>query len=137
MRKEPSNKVYDVLRWFGLLPIAVLAAWLAWIAVNILGRFSLGSVGVTPDDFIGKLYFMTAGHAAIGIAFVYVGAKIAPVRRVIVAFILGGTGIVVSGFLLFPALMVRDWWAVWGGLFVAVGAGAVVWAVHVGEIDLE
>lgn len=137
METEKSNKALDVLRWLGFLPVAVLAAWLAWIAVNILGRFSLGWAGITPEDFQGKLYFMTAGHAAMGAAFVYVGAKIVPAHRVIVAFILGGIGIVVSGFLLFPAVMVRDWWAVWGGLFVAIGAGAVVWAVHAGETDLE
>lgn len=137
MDTERSNIALDVLRWVGFLPVAVLAAWLGWIAVNILGRFSLGWTGITPEDFRGKLYFMTVGHAAMGAAFVYVGAKIAPAHRVIVAFILGGIGIVVSGFFLFPAVMVRDWWAVWSGLFVAIGAGAVVWTVHAGETDLE
>ena len=53
------------------------------------------------------------------------------------AFILGGFGIIVSGFLLFPAVMVRDWWAVWGGLFVAIGAGAGVYFVHAGGTDIE
>jgi hypothetical protein len=127
----------DVVRWIGCLPVAVAAAWLAWIVVNILGRFSLGFVGIGPDDFQGKLYFMTAGHAAMGVAFVYVGAKIAPCHRVLVAFVLGGIGIIVAGFLLFPAVMVRDWWAVWGGLLVAIGAGAVVYAIHAGETDIE
>lgn len=131
-----SNKTVDVLRWIGFVPVAVLAAWLAWIVVNILGRFSLSWAGIGPEDFQGKLYFMTAGHAAMGATFVYIGAKIAPYHRVLVAFILGGIGIIVAGFLLFPAVMVRDWWAVWGGLFVAIGAGAVVYAVHAGETDI-
>ncbi len=131
------NKAFDVLRWIGFLPVAVLAAWVAWYVVNILGRFSLGFVGIGPEDFQGKLYFMTAGHSAMGAAFVYVGAKIAPYHLVVVAFILGGIGIIVAGFLLFPAVMVRDWWAVWGGLFFAIGAGAVVYFVHAGETDIE
>ena len=126
-----------MVRWIVFLPVAVLAAWLAWYVVNILGRFSLGFVGIGPEDFRGKLYFMTAGHAAMGAAFAYIGTKIAPYHRVVVAFILGGIGIIVAGFLLFPAVMVRDWWAVWGGLFVAIGAGAVVYFVHAGETDIE
>lgn len=137
METTQGNKALDVLRWIGFLPVTVLAAWLAWYVVNILGRFSLGFVGIGTEDFQGKLYFMTAGHAAMGAAFVYVGAKIAPYHRVVVAFILGGIGIIVAGFLLFPAVMVRDWWAVWGGLFVAIGAGVVVYFVHAGETDIE
>ena len=137
METTQSNKALDLLRWIGFLPVAVLAAWLAWIVVNILGRFSLGWAGITPEDFQGKLYFVTVGHAAMGAAFVYVGAKIAPYHKVVVSFILGGTGIIVAGFLLFPAVMVKDWWAVWGGLCVAIGAGVVVYSVHIGETDIE
>ncbi len=73
----------------------------------------------------------------MGATFVYVGAKIAPYHKVIVAFIFGGVGIVVAGFLLFPAVMTMDWWAVLGSLYVALGAGSVVYAVHSGEIDIE
>lgn len=137
MGQTQRNRALGVLRWVGFLPIAVVAAWLAWIGVNILGRFSFGFVGVRPEDFPAKLFFMTAGHAAMGAAFVYVGAKIAPYHRVIVAFILGGIGIIVAGFLLFPAVMIGDLWAVWGGLLVAMGAGAVVYAIHTGETDIE
>lgn len=137
MKTTQGNKALDVLRWIGFLPVAVLASLLAWYVVNILGRFSLGFVGIGPEDFVGKLYFMTAGHGAMGAAFVYVGAKIAPYYRVVMAFILGGIGILVAGFMLFAAIMVRDWWAVWGSLYVAIGAGAVVYGVHAGETDIE
>ena len=137
METSHPNKALNVLRWVGFLPAAALAAWLAWIVVNILGRFSLGYTGVAPEDFLGKFYFNTAGHAAMGGAFVYVGAKIAPSYKVIVAFVLGGLGIIVAGFLLFPAVMVRDWWAVWGGFCVAVGAGSLVYSVHAGETDIK
>lgn len=137
MGTPTPNKLLVVIRWVSFLPVAVIAAWLAWIAVNIAGRFSLGWVGITPDDFQGKLYFMTAGHAAMGAAFVYAGAKLAPAHKVIVGFVLGGLGIIIAGFLLYPAMLVLDWWAIWGGICTALGAGAVVWSVHAGEIDLD
>lgn len=131
------NKALDVLRWIGFLPVAMLAAWLAWYLVYILGRFSLGFVGIGPEDFRWKLYFITAGHGLMGAAFVYVGAKVAPFYRVVVALILGGIAIILAGFLLFPAVMARDWWAIWGSLYVAIGAGAMVYLFHAGETDLE
>lgn len=136
METTPTNKTLDTLRWIGFVPLAILAAWLAWFTFTVLGIFSFVRFGVDPETFQAKLSVVTTGHAATGAAFVYVGAKIAPYHRIIVAFVLGGIGIIVAGFLLFPAVMARDWWAVWGGLFVAIGAGVVVYAVHVGETDI-
>lgn len=136
MEIEHSNKAFGVLCWVAALPAAATAAWLAWIVINVLGRFSLGSVGVTPNNFLGKAYFVTAGHLAMGAVFVYIGAKVAPSYQVIVAFVFGALGIVVSGFLLFPAVMVKDWWAIWAAVCVTIGAGAVVWSVHAGDTDL-
>lgn len=136
MEITQSNKALDVLRWIGFLPAALLAAWLAWILINVLGRLSLSWAGVDPEGFQGKLQSMVVGHTAMGAVFVYVGAKIAPYHKVVVAFILGGIGIVMAGFLLFPAVMTKNWWAVGGGLFVAIGAGLVIYTVHTGETDL-
>jgi hypothetical protein len=61
---KKGSKMLNISRWVFFLPAAILAAWPTWIVVNILGRFSLGYVGVTPEDFHGKLYFMTSGHTA-------------------------------------------------------------------------
>ena len=52
-----ATKTKEMLRWMGFIPGALAAAWLAWIAVNLLGRFSFGYVGAEPDSFTGKLYF--------------------------------------------------------------------------------
>ncbi|MDQ1351919.1 MAG: hypothetical protein QG657_2225, partial [Acidobacteriota bacterium] len=84
----------DVLRWIAFIPGAALGAWLAWIVLNILGRFSFSYAGVEPDSFIAQLYFNTAGHAAMGAAFVYVGAKIVPSYQRAVAYVLAGLGLV-------------------------------------------
>lgn len=112
MKVTTSNKVIDVLRWVVFIPGAALGAWLAWILLNILGKFSLSYAGFDPDSFIGQLYFNTAGHAAMGAAFVFIGAKIAPSYRKIIAYCLAGVGLVISGFMLFPAIMIKNYWAI-------------------------
>lgn len=127
----------DVLRWIAFIPGAALGAWLAWIVLNILGRFSFSYAGVEPDSFIAQLYFNTAGHAAMGAAFVYVGAKIVPSYQRAVAYVLAGLGLVLGGFALFTAIMVGSGWAICGSVCVVIGIGAVVYSIHMGEIDIE
>ncbi len=137
MGANTSSKAIDILRWVAFLPGAAVAAWLAWILINILGRFSLSYVGITSDSIWGQFYFNTAGHSAMGAAFVYIGAKIVPSYRKVVAYVLAGAALVLGGFLLFPAVMVRDWWAVWGCICIVLGVGAVVYLIHQGETDIE
>ncbi len=137
MEVTTSNKAIDVLRWVAFIPGATLGAWLAWILLNFLGRFSLSYVGVEPDSFLGQLYLNTAGHAAMGAAFVYLGAKIAPYHQRIVVYVLAGLGLVLGGFALFSAIMVGSGWAIWGSICVVIGIGAVVYSIHIGETDIE
>ena len=137
MEATTSNKAIDALRWIVFLPGAALGGWLAWIFLNILGRFSLSYSGMEADSFLAQLYFSTAGHAAMGAAFVYLGAKIAPRHQRIVAYGLAGLGLVIMGFALFPAIMVGSGWAIWGSICGLIGIGAVVYSIHIGETDIE
>ena len=127
----------DMLRWIAFLPSAFAAGVLAGIVVNLLGQFSLGYVGLTPDDFLGQLYFVTSSSAATGAAFVYCGARVAPAKRLYVAFILGGVGLVWTGLTLFYALHAMTWWDVWGIVSTTIGIGGVLFSIHKGDIELS
>ena len=105
METHTSNKAIVVIRWIVFLPIAFFAAWLGWILINVLGRFSLSFVGFDADSFLGQYYFNSAGSVAMGAAFVYIGAIIAPSHQKNVAYALAGLGLVIGGFLLFPSIM--------------------------------
>ncbi len=137
MEPKTSKKALEIVRWAAFLPSAVLGAWLAWILVNVLGRFSLGYVGFESDSILGQFYFNTAGHAAMGATFVYVGAKIAPSYQIIVAYVLAGLGLVLGGFAFFPAIMMGSGWAIWGAICMVLGIGAVTYSIHQGETDIE
>ena len=135
--ENKSSSPISILRWIVFLPGAPGAAWLAWVLINILGRFSLGYVGIQSNSFLGQFYFNTAGQAAMGAAFVFVGAYIAPYHRKFVAYCLAGIGFVISGFMLFPAIMVKNYWAIWGSLCVVLGVGAVTYSIYQGEIKTD
>jgi len=131
------NKPLENLRWIAFLPGAFLGAWLAWILINIFGRFSLSSIGIDYDSFLGQLYFNTAGNVFMGLAFVYTGAKIAPSHRIKITYILAGTGLILGGFLLYPLLMVGDLWGIWGAICIILGIGTIVYFIQQGDTDIE
>jgi hypothetical protein len=136
MEVKTPNKALDILRWIAFLPGATLGSWIAWMLINILGRFSLGYVGLGSDSFLGQFYFNTAGHVAMGAAFVYIGSKIAPSHRKVVSYVLAGLGLVLGGFMLFPAIMIGRGWAIWGAVCVVLGIGAVLYYIHQDHTDI-
>ena len=91
---------------------------------------------MTRASFIGQLYFNTAGHAAMAIAFVYVGSKIAPLRSKTVAYILSGIWFLFSGFTLFTGVMMKNGWAIWGSIWSFVVILVLAFFIYQNEIDI-
>lgn len=134
---EQRSQSEFVLRWIAFLPAAFLAAWLAWLVVMFGNRLTMGMQGIDPDSFLSRAFIEFISHAVMGAAFVYSGAKVAPAHHKTVAYVLAGLGLVAAGFLLFPAFMVANYWAVWAGASLIMGVGATAYSVSTGEVELE
>ena len=135
MTEQSSTRI--VLRWVAFLPAALLAAWLAWLLVMFGNRLTMGMQGINPDSFLSRAFIEFISNAAMGAAFVYGGAKVAPAHHRVVAYVLAGFGLVAAGFLLFPAFMVSDYWAIWGGISLVFSVGVTAYSVSTGEVELE
>jgi len=136
METAIKNRSSVILRWIAFLPCAAIASLLGWYTVNSLGKFGLSFVQFDSKSFIGQLYFNTAGPAAMTIAFVYVGSKIAPFHRKTVAYILSGIWFLFMGFALFAAIMVKNGWAIWGSIWSFVVIVKLALLIHQNEIDI-
>lgn len=134
---EQQSQMKVILRWVSFVPAALLAAWLAWLVVAFLNKVTMGMQGIDPNSFLSRVFIEFISHAVMGAAFVYVGAKVAPMHHKVVAYVLAGAGLVLAGFMLFPAFMVSNYWAVWAGLSLILGVGATAYSVSVGEVELE
>jgi hypothetical protein len=134
--ENQSSKVMVILRWIAFLPGAFITAWLAWFLVALLNRITMGMSGIDPNSFISRFFIEFISHTVMGAAFVYVGAKVAPHHKKIIAYILAGIGLIAAGFMLFPAIMVANYWAIWGGVSLILGCGVTAYSVFVGETDL-
>jgi hypothetical protein len=75
-------------RWVAFLPIAFLAAWLAWV----LSKFVNSMTGGWLHPVVERGAIVALASATMGAAFVYVGAKIAPAYRTTVAISSGFLG---------------------------------------------
>ena len=131
-----KNRGTVILRWVVFLPCAVIASLLGWYIVNILGRIGLFFVQFDPKSFVAQLYFNTAGHAAMAIAFVYAGSKIAPLHGKTVAYILSGVWFIFSGFTLFTGIMVKNGWAIWGSVWSFIVIVGLAVLIYQNEIDI-
>src|SRR5712675_402792 len=89
------------LRWVALLPVAVGAAWAAWFAVKLLNRIGMAAMGLSP--LYERAGIEALSGAAMGAAFVYAGAMIAPTHRKQAAYALGGVGLIVLSAALYYA----------------------------------
>jgi hypothetical protein len=136
METAIKNRGSVIFRWIVFLPCAAIAALLGWYIVNFIGRIGLSFVQFDPKSFVAQLYFNTAGHAAMAIAFVYVGSKIAPFRSRRVAYILSGLWLLFSGFTLFTGVMVKNGWAIWGSVWSFVVIVGLAVLIYQNEIDI-
>jgi hypothetical protein len=134
--ENKSSQAMVILRWIAFLPSAFLTAWLAWFLVALLNRITMGMSGIDLNSFLPKVFIEFISHAVMGAAFVYVGAKVAPLHKKIVAYVLAGIGLISAGFMLFPAIMVANYWAIWGGASLILGCAVTAYSVFAGETDL-
>jgi len=133
---DQQLKSNPILRWILFLPAACIAALLAWFAVSLGNRITMGRY-IDPDSFLSRVFIEWISHAAMGAAFVYIGAKVAPDHRTIVAYALSCLSLVGAGFLLFPAFLLADYWAVWSGFWLITGVGATAYSVSIDETNIN
>lgn len=132
-----ERPIVRVLRWVAVLPGALLAGWVGWLLIGFGNRLSFSMTGLDPDGFLSRIFIEGVSHGAIGAAGVYFGALIAPTARHVVVFVLAGIFILLGGFLLFPAILTKNWWAIYAVVALAFGAGAVAFSVYTGETSFE
>ena len=126
-----------ILRWITFVPAAFLSAWLVYAATVLLNRLSISMAGADPDGFLNKVLVTCVSYAVMGAAFVYVGSRIAPGNRKVVAFSLTLVGVLIAGAATFASAVQRDLWSVAGSICMALGSGAVAYSVAEGELDLD
>jgi len=124
-------------RWVLVLPAAFAASWAAYLVVTVLNRLTMGMQGIDADGFLTRIFIEAISSGAMGCAFVFAGAKIAPREQNKVGFGLVAIGLVLAGVMLFPAIWMTNWWAVWSGVSLAAGLVAAAAAIHSGEMKLE
>jgi len=136
---EPERRaspILNALRWLAVLPCWAGASWLGWFIIAYGNRVTMYFAGFDPDSMLGTVYIEIMSHCALGVAGVYGGARVAPYRKSETAMALAVLTILVTGFLLFPAAVTNDWWAIVGGIAVAAGAGVLAWSVATGETEV-
>jgi hypothetical protein len=130
-----SRRTSKVLRWIAVLPAAVVAYVLARFLIIALNRLMIiWYAGVPPDSFLLRLYVTGMGEVVGGAVLVAVGAYVAPQFKVKVAVVLAALVLLTAGFLLFPAVWLKDYWTRFAIICMAVGSGSTAYGIYSGEV---
>ena len=92
---------------------------------------------VDPDSFMGRLFIDYIGGAVLGGVAVYVGAYIAPQFKKEVSLVLAALVLVAAGFLLFPSILMRDYWAIFSIVCMGAGGSFVAYGIFTGQVEME
>ena len=93
--------------------------------------------GMNPDAFLSRIYIEGVSQGALGAAIVYVAAQIVPSHKTVIVFVMTGLIILGAGVLMFPSIIVKNLWAIYGCICMAVGTGGVAWLVYKGELKYD
>ena len=130
----PRIKV--VMRWLGVLPGSIAAAWGAWIAVNWGVRLSMQSAGIDSEWIFTRLGIEWVSNYAMGVALILGGAKIAPTHRKLTAYWLAAFGVLAAGAMLYANVLRSEGWGSLGSLALAAGSAVTAYRVSEGEVDV-
>lgn len=103
-----------IVRWAILLPVAATGAYLASQLALILTSIGMASDGYSATSFWTQFYRVTTENIALGAVFIFVGSAIAPSNKHMAAVFLTAAALLLTGFLVYPMIALRDYWALWG-----------------------
>jgi hypothetical protein len=118
------------------LPAAFGAASLAWLVVEAIYRFASLYAGLDTTEVIPKFLFEAISSGAMGAAFVYVGAKVAPLHCQNIAFLLAAIGLLITSIAVYLAIRELNYLTLWAALWGTIGTATSVYGVSSGDILL-
>ena len=133
---DHQSRVAVVLRWVALLPSALLACAAGRFVIVLINRLGMSRY-VEPDSFMWRVVDQYVSGLALGAVFVYVASWVAPIHKKPVAVCAAGLALVLAGFLLFPSILVGDYWAIFEILCMGFGASGVAYGVLAEEIVFD
>lgn len=93
--------------------------------------------GVNPDTLLSRILIEGVSQCALGAAIVYVAAQIVPSHKTVIVFVMAALTILGAGIAMSPSIVMKNLWAIFGCMCMAVGAGGVAWLVYKNELKYD
>ncbi len=132
--EQPRRPLVSVLRWLAVLPASVAGGIVARLLIVLLNRVTLGRYA-DPDSFLSRLFIEFIGDVVLGSAAVYSGAFVAPRFKTEASVTLAALVLLSSGFLLFPAVLTQNYWAMFSIACISAGGGIAAYGIARGDIE--
>jgi len=125
-----------VIRWIAFIPAALLACVVGRFLFVLINRWVMLRY-VEPETFMWRIFDQYISGLALGAIFVYVAAYVAPSNKKPVAVVSAAISLILAGFLLFPSILVGEYWAIFEIVCMGFGACGVAYAIFADEITFD
>lgn len=132
---QPSQ-ISIILRWIAFIPAALLGCVVGRFLIVLINRWGMARY-VEPGTFMWRLTDQYVSGLALGAIFVYCASFVAPMHKKAVAISSAGFVLVSAGFLLFPSVLVGEYWAIFEILCMGFGACGIAYAIFTDEIRFD
>lgn len=135
--KPPSstqNTIVGILRWVAVVPASIAAALVARFAFVLVHNITAAPY-IAPDSWLNRVFVEYMGGVVLGATGVYTAAYVAPTHRKAVVGVTAAVTLLLAGWLLFPAIVLQEYWSVMSLLCIALGAGVVAYATITDQIE--
>ena len=126
-----------VLRWIAFIPAALLSCVVGRFVFVLINRWGMIQYGAEPGTFVWRIFDQYVSGLVLGAIFVYVSAYVAPSKKKPVAVVGAAIVLVLGGFLLFPSILVGEYWAIFEIICMGLGACGVAHAIFADEITFD
>jgi hypothetical protein len=116
-----SNPMWVVARWIGILPAAILGCMIAGALMNLFSWL----FNPWDDGFsLRSIIFPLIRDGVVGYFFIYIGARVAPTNKKIVAVLLLVIFTLLLSFIIIQALQIHYGYKLAEGIVGIIGAVA-------------
>ncbi|MBS4028444.1 MAG: hypothetical protein KGZ58_07385 [Ignavibacteriales bacterium] len=124
-----------ILRWTAVLPVSILGMILAFGLWRLLHKLTVAGY-IDTDSWLNIVFVDIMSNVIAGMAFVYIGFKVAPAYQKTIAIILTGLLLIVSGSSLFIInFMTKEYFSNIGIVCTNIGSIACCISIYKGEMD--
>ena len=129
--KKKNSKWIQAIRWILFLPASLISSLLS----DALLRFLHNIMIINHNSWLDVIYKEIMCSGVLGVVFIYVGTLVAPKKKIVVAYVLTGFLLILSGMSLLACFLTQEYFSLINIVSINIASVITTISISRGEID--